>query len=63
MSGEVEERVVGRKKRIWNEGEREKELEREEVRCAIKSVKKMTGMDRITEEVWKYEGEEVERWL
>lgn len=39
MSGEVEERVVGRKKRIGSEGEREEELEREEVRCAIKSVK------------------------
>lgn len=39
VSGGVEERVVGKKKRIGSEGEREEELEREEMRCAIKSLK------------------------
>lgn len=33
------ERVVGKKKRIGSEGEREEELEREEMRYAIKSLK------------------------
>lgn len=63
MSGGVEERVVGKKKRIGSEGEREEELERGGEMCDKKFKRKVAGMDGIIEAVWKYEGEEVERWL
>lgn len=63
--GRVEERVVGRERRLEDEGERKEELGREEMRRAIRNLKdgNNAGMDGITGEVWKYGGEEIERWL
>lgn len=55
VTSSVEERVIGRVRRTENEGEKEEELRREEMRRAIKSLKdgKAAGIDGITGEVWK----------
>lgn len=65
LLGGVEERVLGRERRTEIEGEREEELGREEVRRVLKNIKevKALGMDGIPGVVWKYGGEELERWL
>lgn len=61
----MEKRVVGRERRAENEGEKKEELAREEARRARKSIKdgKAAGMDGISGGVWKFEGQEMERWL
>lgn len=63
LLGGVEKRVVGRERRPENEGEKEEELGREEVRRAIKSLqdKKAAEMDGISGEVWKYGREKMEK--
>lgn len=47
------------------EGDEEKDVEVEELRRVMKNLKDGKAMeeDGISNEVWKYGGEEVERWL
>lgn len=60
----VKGRVIrGGGKRVGEDGELE--ISREEIRetvCGLKD-RKAAGMDEVPSEVWKYEGEEVERWV
>jgi len=58
LLGEMEERI------IWRRKEEEKDLEKEEVKRVIKGLKdgKSLGVDGVLNEVWKYGGLEVEGW-
>jgi len=58
-------RVIKRLGRGEEEGNEEREIGREEVRRAIKKLKegKARRIDGIPGEVWKYEGEDIERWV
>ena len=71
LLGGVEDRVV--REEEWKEGreeggeeeeEREEEINRGEIREAIKKLKegKASGIDEIPNEIWKYGGEEIEEW-
>ncbi|XP_011883686.1 PREDICTED: RNA-directed DNA polymerase from mobile element jockey-like, partial [Vollenhovia emeryi] len=64
LLGGVENKVIWGEKRGERKGE-EKEIEREEIRRAISKVKdgKAAGEDGIPNEVWKYGGVELERWI
>jgi len=68
LLGGVEGRVVrGRKERRekQGEGDREEDLEWEEVKRIIEGLKdgKAIGQDGISNEVWKYGGEGIKRWV
>lgn len=56
--------VIGKSRTEGEEGE-EEEINRDEIGEAIKRIKKgkATGSDGIAGEVWKFGGEELERWL
>lgn len=68
LLGEIEGKVVrGRRERLGGRVRREEEemLGREEIRRAIDRGKdnKAVGIDGVPSEVWKYEGEELEKWV
>lgn len=65
LLGGVERRVRrGRKTRSEGEEEEEKELGWKEVKKILENLKdgKAMGMDELSNEVWKYGGERMERW-
>lgn len=66
LMGEVEIRVVkGNKGKGRGEGKEEEEISKGEIKEAIRKLKdgKAAGMNGITEEAWKYGGEEIEGWI
>ncbi|XP_067214151.1 uncharacterized protein [Linepithema humile] len=64
--GGVEGRVVrGGERSGQGEGKEEEEIDREEIRRALRTIRdgKAAGIDEIPAEVWKYGGEELEEWV
>ena len=59
-----EEWKEGREEGGEEEEEREEEINKGEIREAIKKLKegKAAGIDEIPNEIWKYGGEEIEEW-
>lgn len=60
---EVEIRVIEGGGKGGKEGDTKVDISRVEIRVAIKKLKdeKAVGIDEIPNEVWKYEGERVEK--
>lgn len=63
--GGVERRVRKGIEGETRDSDIEKEISREEVRAALRKQKagKASGIDEIPMEAWKYEGEELEKWV
>jgi len=65
LLGGVEERLRGKRNKRKREEDREEDISKEEIDWAIRKMKekKAAGGDGITNEVWKYGGNEARKWI